>query len=100
MTPGKRLALCAAAVGAVVALAVDWDPDQPARRQAMPRHPSARPRPVQGCSCTLCRARRAPLVPAAGGVGRPSRLQFSDEEVSARFAGIVSAHRRRTREDS
>ena len=52
MTPGKRVAVCAVVAAAVVALTVDWDPGEPARRGDMSRHPSARPRPVRGCSCT------------------------------------------------
>ena len=109
MTRTARLAAAAAVAAAVVALAVDWDPDEPARRSDMSRHPSARPRPVQGCSCTLCRARYGgvPLVmtapsPAAvkAALGRPVRIQLSDEEVFARFAGIVFADRRRIQEDS
>ena len=70
MSPRTRLAVYAAAVAAVMVLAVDWDPDEPARQRAVPRHPSARPRPAGW------------------------RIQLTDEEAFRRFAEIVHAERR------
>ena len=47
---------------------------------------------------TLMTAPSPAAVKAA--MGRPARIQFTDEEVFARFAGIVFADRRRIQEDS
>ena len=62
MTGKTRLAVYLATVGAVMVLAIDWDPDEPARRKAVRRHPAAR---------------------------RTTRIELSDREVFRRFADIA-----------
>ena len=74
MTGKTRVAIYTAAVAAVMALGIDWDPDEPARRKAIRRHPAGR---------------KTARKPAR----RTVRLDFDEAEVFARFAAIVEANR-------